>query len=188
LIIWISGPTGAGKTTFSELFFQRDWERVREIVPHKMFKDFASNPKKHCGPLQEAIMQSRLTQFSKMKTEHIVFDRSISEDVEIFCKLHRQNGYLDGRTFERLEKFGKDLQAKMPKPDLVLYLTSDVEFLKKRMQAVGHTPLILESLSEQMALYEDWLSKVTCEVLQVDNSGCTVNTLKNAISGNFHAK
>jgi RNase adaptor protein for sRNA GlmZ degradation len=59
-MIWLSGPTGAGKTSVARLLRKVGYSIVEEKIPEKLFKRFAAEPTTNCEPLQRKLMQARL--------------------------------------------------------------------------------------------------------------------------------
>jgi hypothetical protein len=57
--VWISGPTGAGKTTLSHLLRATGYSVVEEKLPEQLFRAFALDPVQHCARLQEEIVRSQ---------------------------------------------------------------------------------------------------------------------------------
>ena len=64
-----------------------------------------------------------------MGSPSIVFDRSIDEDIEVFCNMHKRAGLLTPHQFDALAQLGATLQAQIPAPDLIVYVTADYEVL-----------------------------------------------------------
>ncbi|MDP9630310.1 UNVERIFIED_ORG: deoxyadenosine/deoxycytidine kinase [Ensifer adhaerens] len=182
MIVWVSGTTGSGKTTLSNLFASLGWSIVREQLPTQAFSDFAAAPHKCCEPLQRAIIGSRLEQFKKLTSGNIVFDRSASEDVAVFCQMHYERGYLDLPAYDRLRHLANYAEAQMPTPDLILYLAPSVETLQRRISAT-HPAVIAENLSRQLALYEEWIGSRQEDVLRVDNTSCGPGALVRLFEG-----
>lgn len=178
MIIWLSGPTGSGKTSLAAYLSELGYSAVREEAPRQLFENFASDPARHCAPLQEAIMRARHTQFSLLKdTRKVVFDRSIDEDFAVFCRMHHASGNLAPNSFSRLEDLAMELKNSMPPPDLIIYLSAKTGELVRRLTALGHPKPILDNLDEQLRLYDEWISERPENVIKVDNSKCAPETL-----------
>lgn len=170
-MIWVSGPTGAGKTTLAQLLRESDFAVVEESVPKDLFGAFMSAPDQNCERLQRYIMQARFDGWSRVSAAtRIAFDRSIDEDIEVFCKMHWRAGYLTTEQFTALAEFGRGLQERLPGPDMILFVTSDRGVLKKRMQNLSAPELMIDSVDEQLALYKDWLHSRGEESVQFDTS------------------
>jgi deoxyadenosine/deoxycytidine kinase len=92
--VWVSGPTGAGKTSFSRIAQQAGFAVVHEQLPQARFDAFASDPARHCSELQREIMQSRFTTWKALASHpKIMFDRSVDEGIQVFCQMHFELGF-----------------------------------------------------------------------------------------------
>ena len=113
----------------------------------RLFEAFAANPSRHCEAVQEALMRARHDQYQLRSDKlKVVFDRSVDEDISVFCRIHRASGYLDALSFSRLEALAAELEAELPSPDLIIYLSANETVLRQRMDVVGHPKLIVDSL------------------------------------------
>ena len=178
MIIWISGPTGAGKTTLARLLHASGYSIVEENVPEKLFKAFISDPNAYCASLQHEIMQARFDGWQRVSSaSRVAFDRSIDEDIEVFCQMHWQHGRLSRDQLEALADFGRSLQKQMPEPDLILFITSDQEVLLRRIEDLTRPRLILDSLRDQISLYAEWIQNRRGEIAEIDTSRLSEETL-----------
>jgi deoxyadenosine/deoxycytidine kinase len=177
LIIWLSGPTGAGKSSFARLLEDRGWGVVRETIDPQIFGQFVTDPRKHCASFQASIMSSRVSQWENMTDKpHIVFDRSLEEDFHVFCRMHAEVGLLNSESLSNLSDIKSALAARVPRPDLIVYLNPGHDTLAKRV-AVAHPPAIKDHLALQLSLYEEWIDGRSEDVLNIDNSSCRPDTL-----------
>ncbi len=129
-------------------------------------------------------MRARYAQWQRLPGERrVVFDRSVDEDIFVFCQMHHALGYLDANALSRLERLAGDLKAALPSPDLIVYLSVKEEELRRRMAIVGHPKHIVDSLDVQLSLYNQWISGRTESVVRVDNSQCRIETLVGAFGG-----
>jgi len=67
MLIWISGPTGSGKTSLCNLFQTCGYSVVAEKLPEGKFNAFKSEPSRHCAGLQEEIIRSRFNGWKRLK-------------------------------------------------------------------------------------------------------------------------
>jgi deoxyadenosine/deoxycytidine kinase len=152
---------------------------IREELPPDLFQAFRHDPARHCASLQEAIILSRATQWRIAGgRKNIVFDRSVDEDIEIFCRLHHECGLLDYSAYARLRFLAENIIAELPKPDLVIYQSPRLDVLTTRVIKEGHPELIVDNLQRQVALYEEWFSKQDGATIRIDNSACDRETLE----------
>jgi deoxyadenosine/deoxycytidine kinase len=179
VIIWISGPTGSGKSTLAGLMGGTGYRVIREELPHDLFQAFRRDPAQHCASLQEAIILSRATQWRiAAGRKNVVFDRSVDEDIAIFCRMHHERGLLDYSAYARLRFLSENITAELPKPDLVIYLSPRLDVLTTRVINVGHPQVIADNLQRQVALYEEWFRGRNGAAIRIDNSACDQRTLE----------
>lgn len=184
MIIWISGPTGSGKSTLAGLAGRLGCEVIREDLPPDLFRAFRADPERHCASLQEAIMLSRLAQWKRAaEGAKIAFDRSVDEDIDVFCRMHHERGLLDYAAYARLRVLADNMIAEIPRPDLIVFLSPPIDILKQRLQGNGHPDTIIEGLARQVALYEDWVSGRHEAVIRIDNSACSRSALERLFGG-----
>lgn len=178
MIIWLSGPTGAGKTTMAEFLAAVGYSVVRESVPAQLFADFVKSPQLYCSRVQDVLMRSRHSQWQALSDRNrVVFDRSIDEDVSIFCRMHGMFGLIDDETLQALNTLWRELKENMPAPDLILYLSADMDTLADRIE--GHPNVIRDHLEMQLRLYDEWISGRPESVVKLDNSKCRLESLIN---------
>lgn len=136
------------------------YQVVQEQLPVRLFEAFALEPRRHCAELQRAIINARASQWRTASDQtNVVFDRSISEDVAVFCRLHLARGLLTREEFQALSSLGRSLERQMAKPRLILYLSASRQTLLSRIGAAGQPQPIIESLDDQLALYDRWIAK-----------------------------
>lgn len=179
MTVWISGPTGSGKSTLAGLMGRAGCHVIREDLPQDLFQAFRADPARHCASLQEAIMLSRAAQWRRAASGgKVVFDRSVEEDADIFCRMHHERGLLDYGAYARLRLLARDVSAELPKPDLILFLSPPIDVLAKRLVEDGHPDPIVDGLERQVALYDDWLARRKEAVIKIDNSACERGVLE----------
>jgi deoxyadenosine/deoxycytidine kinase len=152
---------------------------VQERLPEEPFRAFGSDPIRQCALLQEAIMRSRFEAWRGLRSgSSVIFDRSIDEDARVFCRLHHELGFLDNQQYEDLERLSRNLQNAMPVPDLIVFMCAEPRVLVERVTERTHPPQIVQSLDRQVSLYAQWLATRREDVLKLDNSACTMETVQ----------
>ena len=76
-----------------------------------------------------------------------------------------------------------ELEADLPSPDLIIFLSANKKVLRQRMKAVGHPKLIVDGLTEQVRLYDEWISCRSESVVKIDNSKCPPAMLDAILKG-----
>lgn len=183
MIIWISGPTGAGKSSLAGvLSVALGYGLIQETLPKELFSAFTSDPVRHCALLQEEIMRSRFEGWRTMANcSRIVFDRSIDEDAQVFCRMHRESGLLNDQQYERLKTLSRELQDAMPTPDLIIFMCPERSALAERVRQT-HPSTIVQNLDRQVSLYTEWLSARNEDIFRLDNSSCSLQTVQRLFS------
>ncbi len=179
MVVWVSGPTGSGKSSLTHAFRSIGYSVVEERLPEEFYRAFLNDPIQHCALLQEKIMRSRYEAWRGLSdASRVVFDRSIDEDIHIFCQMHRELGLLDDRQYERLDYLASNLQGMMPVPDLIVYMCPELRILVERVTELTHPSQIVQSLERQVSLYIQWLATRREDVLKLDNSACRLQTVQ----------
>lgn len=152
---------------------------IREELPRDLFQAFRSDPARHCASLQETVILSRAAQWWRAAgRRNVVFDRSVDEDMDIFCRMHHELGLLDYGAYARLRFLAENIIAELPKPDLIIYLSPHLDVLTNRVLGDGHPQLIADNLQRQVALYEEWVCGREEATIRIDNAACDRSTLE----------
>jgi deoxyadenosine/deoxycytidine kinase len=134
----VEGPIGVGKTSLAELLAQRLQARavLEEAEENPFLKDFYQDMRRHAFQTQLYFLltryrqQQELLQFDLFR-QRLVCDHLFARD-RIFAYLT-----LDDHELALYEKIHTLLEARVPKPDFVIYLQADVEALYKRIAVRG---------------------------------------------------
>ena len=184
MVVWISGPTGSGKSSLAQAFRAVGYRVVDERLPEELYRAFAGDPIRYCAPLQEEIMRSRYkASLGFSGDSRVVFDRSIDEDIEVFCRMHHELGLLNDQQYGRLRVLARELQTVMPRPDLILFLCPDPRALTARVNEESQPAIIVRNLERQVSLYHEWVRTRDEDVLRIDNSACQLDTVERLFSG-----
>ena len=177
MILWFSGPTGAGKSSLAKALEGRGWTVIKEAIDTGLFANFSADPRTHCATLQSSIMRSRQSQWAQLQgRKKVIFDRTAEEDFHIFCRMHAANGLLSESELSSLHAVSREVAENTPNPDLILYLRPDADVLAERV-AAGHPTVISKNLASQISLYDDWISGRQENVLKWNNSRCALDAI-----------
>jgi deoxyguanosine kinase len=133
--IVVEGPIGVGKTTLARLL--ADALKARAIVEqaedNPFLKKFYEEPGKYAFQTQLFFLLSRYRQQRELAQQHLfehgtVADYLFAKD-QIFAQAN-----LDGDELALYRQLFGLLDARLPKPDLVVYLRAHVDVLMERLR------------------------------------------------------
>ena len=133
--IVIEGPIAVGKTTFTGRLAEALGARVvfEESEENPFLRRFYENPEKYAFATQIFFLLNRYRQQQEL-AQHELFDQGAVCDYlfakdEIFARLN-----LDDAEYALYQQIYRMLDARLPRPDLVVYLEARSEVLWKRLQ------------------------------------------------------
>ena len=136
--IAIEGPIGVGKTSLAKLFCEEfDAKGVFEDIGSNPFiKDFYQDRKKHAFQTQLFFLINRYQQQKDLHQQEL-FKKSLVSDY-IFAK-DKVFAYLnlDNNELMLYEQIYSLLDARLAKPDLVVYLQAEADVLIQRIKKRG---------------------------------------------------
>ena len=140
-LITVAGNVGLGKSTVTALMHQS--LRVEALYENPMknplLGQFLKDKKKYCCDLQRHFLQMRAAQRRQGKSgdASYVKDRSLAEDLLIFCRQFHQDGHLTGSELDRLTTEFKQVNQTLPAADLMIVLRGRPELAWSRIQQRG---------------------------------------------------
>jgi deoxyadenosine/deoxycytidine kinase len=174
--IAIAGNIGVGKSTLTAKLAERfAWTPFYEAVDDNPYLvDFYQDMKRWSFHSQIYFLSRRLRHHKDLLSHpnHVVQDRSVYEDAEIFAdNLHRQGQMID-RDYHSYRELYEVMVELLPPPDLIVYLKASVPTLVQRILRRGRDfergilPRYLEQLNR---LYDGWIEDFTlCPVLTIN--------------------
>jgi len=172
--ITIAGNIGAGKTSLTKLLSEKfGWKPFYESVEDNPYlRDFYADMKKWSFHLQIYFLSKRFNDSqSIIKDDHsVILDRTLYEDVEIFARNLYELGNMTDRDYENYRQLYSILIEYLPKPDLMIYLRSDVDFLTERIRKRSRdfeSSIPKEYLERLNGYYEDWISRYNRSALLI---------------------
>ena len=158
--IVIEGPISVGKTTFSSRLAEALGARVllEDGEDNPFLRRFYENPEKYAFATQIFFLLNRYRQQQEL-AQHELFDQGVVCDYlfakdEIFARLN-----LDDAEYALYQQIYRMLDARLPRPDLVVYLEARSEVLWKRLQRRDRpyerrlAPAYLERVAEAYRQY-----------------------------------
>lgn len=157
--VCIEGPIGVGKSTLANMLQQKWSSKIlyEEFENNPFLTDFYKERGAYAFQTQIFFLLSRYSQLSEMEMEGfpLVADYMFSKD-SIFAKLN-----LFGDELTTYMRGYNALNEHLPIPDLVIYLTADIDTLMKRISKRGREyeeEMKREYITELAHLYEDFFS------------------------------
>jgi deoxyadenosine/deoxycytidine kinase len=171
----IAGNIGAGKSSLTGLLADNfGWNPYYESVDDNPYlSDFYEDMRRWSFNLQIYFLSSRFQHQKEMlsKSEDIIQDRTIYEDVEIFAKnLHNMN-LMSDRDFKNYSALFHQMSYYLRPPDLLIYLRAEVPTLVKQIQQRGRdyeNTIRIDYLEKLNNLYEDWIGRYSYDKLIID--------------------
>jgi deoxyadenosine/deoxycytidine kinase len=174
-LILVAGNIGAGKTSLTERIGARlGWYTAFESVADNPYlADFYADMHTWSFHLQIFFLGHRAQQHWELAemAQSAICDRSIYEDAYIFVRALHQLGNLSDRDYLAYRRVFDLVVAKLPPPDILIYLRAPVKVLIERIQRRARA---IESgiTSEYLALlesfYDDWMATFDlCPVLTI---------------------
>ncbi len=171
----IAGNIGAGKSSLTGLLADNfGWNPYYESVDDNPYlSDFYEDMRRWSFNLQIYFLSSRFQHQKEMlsKSENIIQDRTIYEDVEIFAKnLHNMN-LMSDRDFKNYSVLFHQMSHYLRPPDLLIYLRAQVPTLVKQIQQRGRdyeNTIRIDYLEKLNRLYEDWIDRYSYDKLIID--------------------
>jgi deoxyadenosine/deoxycytidine kinase len=174
-MIVLAGNIGAGKTSLTERLGGRmGWQTAFESVADNPYlPDFYADMHSWSFHLQIFFLGHRARQYLELAAspQSAILDRSIYEDAYIFARaLHHLNN-LNERDYLAYRSVFDLIVAKLPPPDLLIYLRAPVKVLFERIRRRGRAiegGITAEYLALLESFYDDWLGTFDiCPVLTI---------------------
>ncbi|MCE4980575.1 deoxynucleoside kinase [Mammaliicoccus sciuri] len=177
-IITIAGTVGVGKSSLTQalserLNFKTSFEKVdNNPYLEKFYHDF----ERWSFHLQIYFLAERFKEQMRMFEYGggFIQDRSIYEDVDIFAKMHEEQGTMteeDYATYRELFE-AMVMTPYFPKPDALIYLECDYNDVIQRIQRRGRQMEIETDEAYWKKLfsrYDNWINNFTeCPVVRVN--------------------
>lgn len=136
--ITIEGNIGVGKTTFSKMLSETLGARLilEEFADNPFLPKFYKQPERYAFSLELFFLAERYRQLGDIVDQDLFSNGVVSDYFLMKSKLFAQNNLKDDELllFDRLS----DITLKhLPKPDLIIYLHSDVQRLQQNIKKRG---------------------------------------------------
>lgn len=137
--IAIEGNIGVGKTSFATMLANRYNARLilEQFEGNAFLAKFYENPAKYAFPLELSFLAERYQQLQKDLNQQELFSSFTVSDYFINKSLIFARKTLQDDEFYLFKKLFEIINAKLPKPDLLVHLYVDVQRLQKNIKNRG---------------------------------------------------
>lgn len=171
----IAGNIGVGKSTLTAKLAETfAWTPFYEAVDDNPYlADFYQDMRRWSFHSQIYFLSRRLRHHKDLISHpnHVVQDRTVYEDAEIFARNLYDQGNMVERDYASYHELYTVMVDLLPPPDLMIYLRADVETLQQRIHLRGRSferRISGTYLAKLNQLYENWIADFTlCPVLTI---------------------
>jgi deoxyadenosine/deoxycytidine kinase len=164
--VTVAGNIGAGKTTLTNVL-------AKHFSWHPFYESADGNPylSNFYHDMEKWAFHSQIYfLIQKVKASHniskydksIIVDRTFYEDGEIFAKNLYEIGKINDTDYGTYMELYNLLTNVLPKPDIMIYMQADVDFLYNRITDRSRNyenSISKEYLSQLNKYYEDWIKR-----------------------------
>lgn len=161
----VAGNVGVGKSTLTRLLaLSFGWQPFFEAVDENPYlSDFYGNMQRWSFHSQAFFLSRRVAQHKQLleRGEHVILDRSVYEDAEIFAHNLFVRGAMSSRDWDTYESLYRTLSSLLRPPDLVVYLRAGVPTLLRRIALRGRDyeqSISVDYLTALNDRYDRWAS------------------------------
>ncbi|MBI5931156.1 MAG: deoxynucleoside kinase [Chloroflexi bacterium] len=173
--IAVAGNIGVGKSTLTQLLGERlGWQPFFEAVDENPYlQDFYADMAQWSFHSQVYFLSRRLQHHRQLLDHpgHVIQDRSIYEDAEIFAKNLALQGKLSERDYRCYRDLYVGIGAFLPPPHLLIYLQAPVGVLAERIAMRGRDyerQISIDYLAQLNRLYDEWVESWTaCPIFTI---------------------
>jgi len=137
-LITVAGNVGMGKSTVTTLMHQSLRIEALFEAPEQnpLLEKFLKDKKRYCYDLQKHFLKMRadLRKKGKDGAHSYVKDRSLAEDILVFCQLFHQDGLLTENELDLLMAEFQQVSRELPSADLMIILQGSSKLAWQRIQ------------------------------------------------------
>ena len=176
--IAVAGNIGAGKSSLVQ-WLCAQYEMVPFFEPHAenpYLSDFYGEMSRWAFHSQLFFLVNRFKIHKQLECSerHVVQDRTIFEDAEIFAAHLHDAGHIDARDWATYTDLYGTLRGELRAPDLMIYLRCEMPTLEKRIRERGRSyekAIPTSYLRALEKLYEQWFARYTLSPTLVIETG-----------------
>lgn len=170
MYFYVGGHFCSGKSTLSKLLRDRleikivDFRSGNKELIESYIRDIHSIPDECSFEAQIAFLANKISAIkaSNDTTMWFAVERSVDEDVEIFCKYFKDCGYINHRAWETYVQVYNELAENCPMPEFGIFCQCSRETLNKRMRA--------RPRDYQENYPQDFIDKVYSDTIEIAKS------------------
>lgn len=173
----IAGNIGSGKTTLTKMLSEHfGWKAEFESTADNPYlEDFYQDMKRWAFHTQVRFLDNSFQQMLDINANGmpIIQDRSFDENAHIFARNLHVSGQMDDRDFESYWHLFTSMSSQLPKPDLLIYLDTDLDRLQTQIQKRGRSyeqTIPTEYLDNLNKLYNEWIDTYEGPLLRIKMS------------------
>jgi deoxyguanosine kinase len=151
----IEGNIGTGKTTLAQMI-SSDYNAqlvLEQFGDNPFLEKFYENPRQYAFALEMAFMAERYSQMMNELQNRKLFTRFAVSDYYFMKSLIFASVTLTDDEYNLYRRFFDIIYARLPKPDLYIYLHKDAQKLKQQITKRGR--------SFELGIEETYLQKIT---------------------------
>ena len=179
LFVAIAGNIGVGKSSLTHMLADAlDWEPFFEAVDENPYlEDFYDDMQTWSFHSQVFFLSRRLQHHRKLLDfpGHVLQDRSIYEDAEIFARNLYQQQKMSKRDYQCYLDLYLGVRSFLPPPDLLVYLQAPVGVLAERIAQRGRDyerTISIAYLTDLNRLYDEWIAGwALCPIYTIQSEG-----------------
>lgn len=178
MYIAVAGNIGSGKTTLTEMLSKHYGAEAYYEEPNNPYiGDFYEDMSRWSFNLQSYFLASRIEQTRAMLAmglesgRHIIQDRTIYEDAQIFARNLSEMGLMSTRDLKTYLKSFDLFASFVPRPDLLIYLKASVPRLKEQILLRGReyeSNIEEDYLRSLNVKYAAWIEGYEGRILEID--------------------
>ncbi|MCI0709882.1 MAG: deoxynucleoside kinase [Chloroflexi bacterium] len=179
LFMAIAGNIGVGKSSLTRMLADAlGWEPFFEAVDENPYlEDFYDDMQMWSFHSQVFFLSRRLQHHRKLLDfpGHVLQDRSVYEDAEIFARNLYQQEKMSKRDYQCYLDLYLGVRSFLPPPDLLIYLQAPVGVLAERIAQRGRDyerSISIAYLTDLNRLYDEWIAGWTlCPIYTIHSEG-----------------
>ena len=137
--ICVEGNIGSGKTTFTKRYAELTGATAiyEQFSVNTFLILFYENPKQFALPLEMSFLSGRFQQLNNIFSKPDLFAQNYVADYSFLKTLIFAKNNLGAEEFELFKTFYNILNAKLPNPDLIIYLHTETNYLERNIANRG---------------------------------------------------